>query len=311
MTENAGSKRRNRNRARRADQAYTRTQGRRTDPWRADGHNGMGTGLSRTDLERLLTEVEPGFRDRDPHRRQAAYTAASRLYDELVHHTDDSTWKQAASMAAQRYAIEAARIKWQYRIPSPRPRTEATLLGLGSCGHCGRPWSSAPAERCEHCPQLVQGPTPDTAADVSRLGPGVPADMDDVLAVLLRDRFERDAYAIEEAFQAGHHDPHLGPAVEHLAEEIAEHHVSDTAQPFDSSVETVVRRHDVDPDGWDVDDLTAAIVRARELVGEHGILTGWTASDGSSARRGIGGDDESRAHDARLAARLLGAPDEG
>jgi hypothetical protein len=311
VTENAGSKRRNRERARRGDQPYTRIQGRRTDPWRVAGHNGMVTGLSRTDLERLLTEVEPRFRAGDPHRRQAAYATASRLYDELVHHTDDPIWKRAARLAAQRYAIAAARIKWQYRIPSPQPRTDAALLGLGSCGHCGRPWSSASTERCKHCPQLMQGPTPDTAEDVRRLGPGVPADMDDVLAILLRDRFEGDAYAIEEAFQAGHHDPDLDPAVEHLAEEIAEHHVSDLAQPFDSSVEAVVRRHDVDPDGWDVDDLTAAIVRARELVGEHGIITGWTASDGTSALRGMGGDDESRAHDARLAARLLGAPDEG
>ncbi|GAA1285662.1 hypothetical protein [Saccharothrix xinjiangensis] len=49
----------------------------------------------------------------------------------------------------------------------------------------------------------------------------------------------------------------LDPAVEHLAEEIATHEAGHLREPFDTAVETVVRRHGVDPDGWDVEDLTA------------------------------------------------------
>ncbi|WP_367139648.1 hypothetical protein [Saccharothrix sp. HUAS TT1] len=305
MTDNARSKRRNRDRARRDDQPYTRARGRRSDPWRADGSNGMGINLSRADLERLISEVEPDFREIDPYRRQAAYSAASRLYDELVHQTDDPTWKQAARMAAQRYAIEAARIRWQHRIPSPRPLVEATLLGLGSCGHCGRPWSSAPAERCEHCPQLVQGPTPDSAEGADHYGPGSPADMEEILTVLFQNRVDRET---EDAFRAGHHGGQLDPALEHLAQEIATHHVADTRQPFDTSVENTVRRHGVDASGWTVEDLAAAIIHGRELVSEHGIMT-WTMPDGRPSRAVAGGSEETRAHDTRTAARLLGTPE--
>ncbi len=137
MTKNAGSKRRHRVKARGGDDSYSHVRNQRSGPWRENdadsaGHVGeFRTGLARKDLERGRGMAEKDFRSTDPYRRAEAYALASRLYDELARHTDDPTWKHAARMAAQRHAIEAARIRWQHRIPTITPGNTGSAARIG------------------------------------------------------------------------------------------------------------------------------------------------------------------------------------
>ncbi|TCO55652.1 hypothetical protein [Actinocrispum wychmicini] len=168
----------------------------RTSPWREDGRDNGGSGdgvrlgMSREDLERYLDEAEKDFRSPDPYRRAEAYALASRLHDELARHTDDPTWKQAARMAGLRYAIEAARIRWRHGIPTLIPETQATLLGLGLCDSCGRPWQAGLQGACPQCPRLRHGATPMSAEQAERLGPGREVDL--VAMIAAREREPQD-----------------------------------------------------------------------------------------------------------------------
>jgi hypothetical protein len=108
----------------------------------------------------------------------------------------------------------------------------------------------------------------------------------------------------EDDFRAAYHQAVREPAVEALAEAIADHHIDHLGMigtAFDTSVATVVREHGGD---LSVDQLTAAIIHARELISEHGVMT-WTTSAGTPTRVHGGGNDETRAHDARTAAALI------
>ncbi|MFI7121876.1 hypothetical protein [Amycolatopsis sp. NPDC049868] len=191
MTKNAGSKRRDRVKARGGDDSYSHVRNQRGGPWRENdadsaGHvGGFRPGLSREELERGLGMAEKDFRSTDPCRRAEAYALASRLYDELARHTDDPTWKHAARMAGQRHAIEAARIRWQHRIPTITPRTQAALLGLGLCHSCGRPWQAGLEGACPVCPRVRHGATPVSVEEAERFGPGTDVDLVPLLAARL------------------------------------------------------------------------------------------------------------------------------
>ncbi|GAB3167486.1 hypothetical protein GCM10027258_92900 [Amycolatopsis stemonae] len=185
MTKNARSKRRTRAKAREGDEPYTRAQASRTTPWRKNGAPAGGnSGLTRAELNRLLDEAERAYRqDEDPFLRQAGYSSASRLYDELATHTDDPTWKHAARLAAGMLSVFAARTRWEHGIPTLHPQTEAHLLGLGVCESCGRPWQSESTEEsCDRCPRLLFGPSPQSLEESARLGAGEPINLRDVLS---------------------------------------------------------------------------------------------------------------------------------
>lgn len=99
-------------------------------------------------------------------------------------------------------------------------------------------------------------------------------------------------------------NPPLDPVVE-LAEAIADYHVDHLGVPFDKSVRAVASTRDR---GLSIEQLTAAIVHARELVNELGIMT-FTTSSGTPCCLPTGGNDASRAHDARTAATLISPTD--
>ncbi|MGH3568534.1 MAG: hypothetical protein ACRDRH_21410 [Pseudonocardia sp.] len=122
---------------------------------------------SRPQIEEALNEAEPLFTNPDPYQRQAGYDAAAQCYADLVAYAPDPTWKMACRQAEQRYRTLAARVRWEHRIPTLQPNSEVALLGINSCADCGRPWQLDTAGACEHCPQLLHGPTPLTAADAA------------------------------------------------------------------------------------------------------------------------------------------------
>ncbi|NUT53491.1 MAG: hypothetical protein HOV94_40320 [Saccharothrix sp.] len=200
MTQNARGKRRTRLTARETGQSFVRVQravtGAGDDPWRAEGPDDAGSvdgyrpPRSRAELERLLDQAEQSFRSEDPYRQQAAYGLAAQVYEELAGHTDDATWGQAARMAGQRMAIEAARIRWQHGIPTILPGAEAALLGFGMCVECGRPWQAGTEGACPRCPRLRHGPTPRAAGEASRLGHG--REVDFVALIASRYRGQED-----------------------------------------------------------------------------------------------------------------------
>lgn len=88
--------------------------------------------------------------------------------------------------------------------------------------------------------------------------------------------------------------------VSQLADSIADFHVDQAPAPFDESVETVVRqlgRH------LTAEQLADAIIEARGLCAEHGLMT-WKVNGGSVLYRS-GGTDETREHDRTTANRLF------
>ncbi|SFW12980.1 hypothetical protein [Amycolatopsis australiensis] len=175
MTQNAGSKRRRRVKAREGNEFYVRAQSGRTGSRRdVDGASAVSAELSL-----LLDEAEQAYRqDDDPYLKQAGFSAASRLYEQLAGGTDDPTWKHAARMAGLMFSVLGARTRWAHGIPTITPRAEAELLGLGACEGCGRPWQvDDAAELCEQCPRLRFGPTPQSADEAVRLGSGEPVSL--------------------------------------------------------------------------------------------------------------------------------------
>ncbi|MEV6832045.1 hypothetical protein [Amycolatopsis sp. NPDC051102] len=179
MTNNAGSKRRRRAKAREENEPYVRAQSGRTAP-RRDVDDAQ-TALAELNL--LLDAAEQAYRqDDDPHRKQAGYSAASRLYEQLAGRTDDPTWKHAARMAGLMFSVLGARTRWAHGIPTITPRAELELLGLGVCENCGRPWQvDDAAESCEQCPRLRFGPTPQSAEEAAQLGSGEPVALRELL----------------------------------------------------------------------------------------------------------------------------------
>lgn len=180
MTSNAGSKRRRRDRARDADVAYsqalpggatgTADRDQDVDGLREDGYR---PGLSRKDLERHLDQAEAAYgQDGDPWRKQAGYTTAASLYEELAWQVDDPTVRHAVKLAALMLRTFGARVRWANGIPTIHPQSEAHLLGLGACAHCGRSWINSVEPECGHCPRLRFGPTPHDAQDAKQFRGG-------------------------------------------------------------------------------------------------------------------------------------------
>jgi hypothetical protein len=105
----------------------------------------------------------------------------------------------------------------------------------------------------------------------------------------------------DEEFQRGYHAV-LDPAADKLAETITTLHIDRLGvYPFDESVTEVVRAHG---GGLSVEQVAAAIIHARELCTEHGIMTFWTSSGAPMLVPG-GGNDQTRAHDTRMATALV------
>ncbi|MGO1049798.1 hypothetical protein [Crossiella sp. CA198] len=99
----------------------------------------------------------------------------------------------------------------------------------------------------------------------------------------------------------------LTKEIEAKAEEIADYCLGPDAPSgcsFDTAVEFVLTRV---PHGFSVDQLTTAIMHARELCTEHGYMTTTTAA-GKSAAAVNGGTALTRAHDARTAGSLCDTP---
>ena len=318
MTSNARSKRRRRQKARDNDTNYTRAQ--RTSPWRSSGPVDDGSAsigrpmLTREQLEEYLNQAERAYgQDGDPWLQQAGYANASSLYADLALHTDDPTWRHTAKLASELLAIFAARIRWEHGIPTIHPQTEAYRLGLGYCRHCGRAWNAADTTApCESCPQLLYGPTPSSAKDAERFGPGEPVDLERVLNALARDR-ERSQARSRARDRDDDRDPADGQEsrdavvsdseAETLGKAIVDHHLETQRVPFEDTVDTVVRRHVGE---LSVQVVTAAIIHARRELSAHGVMT-WTTEDGAPGVPVGGGDEETRAHDARTAAAVVAA----
>jgi len=180
MTMDKARKRRTREGASAGGDSYAYAH--RTDPWRKDAGESARPRpqVPRADLERYLTEAEGLFASGDPYERQRGYSSAGRLYGELSLHTDDPTWKMAAKLASEMYAVLAARVRWEHGIPTILPKTEAGYLYLGACEHCGRPWQGDLDGACEHCPRLLYGPTPESREQARELPVGKPVDLRDL-----------------------------------------------------------------------------------------------------------------------------------
>lgn len=136
--------------------------------------------LPMDDLRRYLDEAEQLFGSTDPYARQRGYANAGRLYGELARHTDDPTWAMAATMAGQMYSVLASQVRFEHRIPTVLPKTEAHNLHLGRCWHCGRPRQGYLEGACEHCPRLSFGATPEDRDHARRLPAGQPVDLADL-----------------------------------------------------------------------------------------------------------------------------------
>jgi hypothetical protein len=101
-------------------------------------------------------------------------------------------------------------------------------------------------------------------------------------------------------FRAGYYHAHLAPAVRDLAHDIATCYIEGlpTGRTLDDAAGTTVHQHDP---GLTADQVAAAIIHARELVSQHGVCA-WLDGTKWVVRAG---DDETRAHDTRVAASLV------
>lgn len=131
-------------------------------------------------LNVLLAENLAAFGDPDVYVRAAVRDHAANLYLQLVLKVDNDMVRQTFQLAADACKAEAAHIRFTHGIPTPWPRKEHRLLGFGSCANCGRRWSpdatTTPGNRCEHCPKLLQGPTPSSEEEAATLPKGTPVD---------------------------------------------------------------------------------------------------------------------------------------
>lgn len=131
---------------------------------------------SRAEIEAELDEAEQTWGSHDPYRRAAGYEATGQLFEELSIKMHDNMLVAACEQAGEHYQTLAARIRFNAGIPTMMPRREAALLGMNrQCAHCGRAWSLDPTGGCEHCPRLLVGPTPQSAAEAEHLPPPHPA----------------------------------------------------------------------------------------------------------------------------------------
>ncbi|WP_280212183.1 hypothetical protein [Nocardia cyriacigeorgica] len=133
--------------------------------------------LDRSVIEDMISGGEVRFRSADPYQSQAGYDQAGRGYELLAEQTEDMTLAMACRLAGQFYRREAARIRWEHRIPSLLPRSEVTLIGLGTCRWCGRPWQVSTDGACERCPEPLFGVAAPDAERAATWPAGDPVDL--------------------------------------------------------------------------------------------------------------------------------------
>lgn len=132
-------------------------------------HHVPGGTMSRDQIAAHLAFAAEHFAADDPYERAHAFSCAGRAYESLALHQDDEMLRTACQQAALRYEMQAARVRFDYGIPTTRPKTEAELLGIRFCESCRRPWQIPPGKgSCPDCPVLLFGPTPTTAAEVGK-----------------------------------------------------------------------------------------------------------------------------------------------
>jgi hypothetical protein len=118
-----------------------------------------------------LDAAEAALRSDDPYQRAAAHMARAAVYYELYEKTLLGPVNKAAyARAALMDETTAARIRFKHGIPTITPQTEATLLGLGVCGQCGREWQIGTDGACPSCPRVAFGPTPRTLQEATDWG---------------------------------------------------------------------------------------------------------------------------------------------
>jgi hypothetical protein len=113
----------------------------------------------------------------DPYRQQAALDSRALLWGSLgeaAHHVADQALDAGNSdlgrlleqlATATAYAAildqeQAARVRFEHRIPTLHTGAQATLLHLGTCSACGRPWQLDDSGACPDCPAFYWGPAP-------------------------------------------------------------------------------------------------------------------------------------------------------
>ncbi len=62
----------------------------------------------------------------------------------------------------------AAAVRFEHRIPTLFPRSEAGKLHLPACPSCGRPWQRATEGACPQCPRITFGPSPSSTAQAAQ-----------------------------------------------------------------------------------------------------------------------------------------------
>jgi predicted house-cleaning noncanonical NTP pyrophosphatase (MazG superfamily) len=103
----------------------------------------------------------------DPYRLQALLDARAHLWHELAAIADaegeagrpavPSLYAVACHYAAILDQEAAAAVRYEHRIPTPFPRSEAGKLHLRVCAACGRPWQRSTIGACSDCPRITFG----------------------------------------------------------------------------------------------------------------------------------------------------------
>ncbi len=114
----------------------------------------------------------------DPHRLQALLDSRAHLWHELAAIADaereagrpeiPSLYTVACHYAAILDQEAAAAVRYEHRIPTLFPKSEAGKLHLRACPSCGRPWQRSTVGACSDCPRLLFGPSPSGTAQAAQ-----------------------------------------------------------------------------------------------------------------------------------------------
>jgi hypothetical protein len=110
----------------------------------------------------------------DPHRLQALLDSRAHLWHELATIADaereagrpeiPSLYAVACHYAAILDQEAAAAVRYEHRIPTLFPKSEASKLHLRACAACARPWQRSTEGTCPKCPRITFGTSPSSAA---------------------------------------------------------------------------------------------------------------------------------------------------
>lgn len=143
---------------------------------------GLDLRLSRTEKWLVDAEREIAVAD-DLYLRQAQWDVLALNYSTLGTQVHGTTERRLCMTAEQWCREQAARIRWEHRMPTLKPNAEIALLDLNTCDACFRPWQVTPTGACPHCPRPMPAATHPEAPVVA---PESRSHLDAALAAALR-----------------------------------------------------------------------------------------------------------------------------